>query len=229
MLTNKRDLGRFPAAGGRRIKEGLLIRSGALNEAEKYDLKGISTVIDLRTPAEREELPDRTFDLEYLPLPIFEGALPGISRERASSPMFIPDMAELYAGVVSNCGGAFGRILEAVMAHDFSTGAVLWHCTEGKDRAGITTALLLTALGVDRENIMADYLKTNLVNLEKAEKNREMLRVPYGEEFAERVYKAIVADESYLEAAFTAMGDDYLARIGIGSEAIEAFRDKVLE
>lgn len=36
-------------------------------------------------------------------------------------------------------------------------GAVLWHCTQGKDRAGCASAMILSALGAERELIMADY------------------------------------------------------------------------
>ncbi|MBO5970799.1 MAG: tyrosine-protein phosphatase, partial [Clostridia bacterium] len=40
-------------------------------------------------------------------------------------------------------------------------GAVLWHCTQGKDRTGVVAAAILLALGVDRDAIMRDYMKTN--------------------------------------------------------------------
>lgn len=50
------------------------------------------------------------------------------------------------------------------MGHDFSKGSVLWHCTEGKDRCGLLSAVLLLTLGVKRSTIMEDYLLTNRVN-----------------------------------------------------------------
>ena len=50
------------------------------------------------------------------------------------------------------------------MEHDFSKGCVLWHCTEGKDRCGLLSAVLLLALGVERSTILEDYLLTNHVN-----------------------------------------------------------------
>jgi len=40
-------------------------------------------------------------------------------------------------------------------------GAVLWHCTQGKDRTGVVAAATLLALGVDRDEIMRDYMRTN--------------------------------------------------------------------
>ncbi|MBP5726770.1 MAG: tyrosine-protein phosphatase, partial [Clostridia bacterium] len=72
MIQNKRDLGGLKTKDGRRIKPGMFIRSAQLAEAEEQDLEGISTIIDLRTVAEREEKPDQACGREYLPIPIFE-------------------------------------------------------------------------------------------------------------------------------------------------------------
>ena len=115
-----------------------------------------------------------------------------------------------------------------IMDHDFSSGAILWHCTEGKDRCGLVTALVLEMLGVDRADIMADYLKTNDVNLPKAIKIKEQLAQSRGEAFAESVYQAFIADSTYLESAWGAMGDNYLDKIGLKEEDIRVFRAKVL-
>ena len=139
-------------------------------------------------------------------------------------------MAILYGRLVRECTGSLRKIVQAIMEHDFSRGAVLWHCTEGKDRCGITTALVLEALGVDREVIREDYLKTNAVNLPKAAVIRERLAATRGQEAADRVYQAYIADERYLQAAWDAMGNDYLAgSLGIGEEEIDRFQAAVLE
>ena len=125
---------------------------------------------------------------------------------------------------------SFRNILTAIMHHDFSEGAILWHCTEGKDRCGITTAMILELLGVDRDTIMEDYLKTNLVNLPKAAAIREKLAAERGQEFADSVYQAYIADEKYLRSAWEAIGDVSLPeKLGISAEAVEAFKNTVLE
>ena len=84
-------------------------------------------------------------------------------------------------------------------------------------------------LGVDRCVIMEDYLKTNIVNIPKAEGIREKLRESHGEEFAQSVYRAYLADEAYLNAAWSEMGDDYIEQLGISKEEIEEFKGKMLE
>ena len=230
MIGNMRDLGGLQAADGRKIKPRMLIRSAHLAQAEEQDTEHISEVIDLRTPAERQESPDRTYRCEYTPIPVFEEINAGISHEEKAKNRAIPDMAVLYGMLIERYPEAFRKILLRIMEHDYSKGAVLWHCTEGKDRCGITAALVLEMLGVDRGTIMEDYLKTNLVNIPKAAGIRDRLAESHGREFAESVYRAVIADESYLRAAWAAMGDDYITgKLGIDRQAIEAFRNTILE
>lgn len=89
---------------------------------------------------------------------------------------------------------------------------------------------MLEALGVDRDTIMEDYLKTNLVNLPKAEAIREKLQATHGQEMADGAYQAYIADEKYLRAAWEEMSNDYISgRLGIPEETLEAFRKTILE
>ena len=230
MIGNMRDLGGLRTVDGRKIKPGMLIRSAHLAQAEEQDTERISEVIDLRTPAERQESPDRTYRCEYTPIPVFEEINAGISHEEKAKNRAIPNMAVLYGMLIDRYPDAFRKILLRIMQHDYSRGAILWHCTEGKDRCGITTAMILELLGVDRDTIMEDYLKTNLVNLPKAAAIREKLAAERGQEFADSVYQAYIADEKYLRSAWEAIGDVSLPeKLGISAEAVEAFKNTVLE
>ena len=235
MIQNKRDLGGLKTRDGKTIRPGMIVRSAQLAQAEDGDLEGIATIIDLRTLAEQREMPDQAFGREYLPLPIFakvnEG-IDGVSHEeeveQKQAP--IPDMAVLYGILMRVYADSFRKVLTAIMDHDYTRGAVLWHCTEGKDRCGMTTALVLEALGVDRKDILEDYLKTNLINLPKAEAIREKLILSHGKEMADGAYQAYIADERYLRAAWEEMGSDYITgRLGIPEEKLELFRKKILE
>ena len=232
MIQNMRDLGGLRTKDGKTIRKGMLVRSAQLNQAEADDLTGISAVIDLRMLRERLEEPDRTYGREYRTLPLINETTTGISHEEDTPEDDIPemDLAVLYAQLMKERAANFREVLTALMTHDFSTGAVLWHCSEGKDRCGMTTALVLEALGVARDQIMEDYLKTNLVNLPKAAKIREQVLATYGPVYADRVYQAYIADERYLQAAWEAMGEDYLRdTLQIGDSLIDAFRKAVLE
>ena len=162
-------------------------------------------------------------------MPVFTDAQAGITHEYIPTNQGIPDMACLYGLLIRECSDAIRPIVLRIMEHDYEKGALLWHCSEGKDRCGITAALILEALGVDRETIMADYLKTNLVNLPKAVSQRDRVLATHGQAFADSVYQAFIADERYLNAAWAEMGENYLTgRLGIDEKTIRAFRDAVL-
>ena len=231
MIQNKRDLGGLKTRDGKTVRMGMLVRSANLAQAEEDDLDGIATIIDLRSNGERNEVPDRTCGREYLAMPIFNEINEGISHEEeAEQRAVIPEMDVLYGMLMRRYTDSFRRVLMAVMQRDYSNGAVLWHCSEGKDRCGMTTALILEALDVDRKTILEDYLKTNLVNIPKAEKIREQLLATQGEEMANGAYRAYIADEKYIRAAWNEMGDDYIRdRLGIPEEVIAHFRETVLE
>lgn len=180
-LHNTRDLGGMPAADGRLIAPNRLIRSGALHGASKEDLQALLTrhqvknVVDLRTDLERRHDPD--------PL----GALPGVSYH-AWAPFSqeaagvthggglmgdiaafsqlnadpFGDIAQIYRRCVLSEEGqrAYRNLFELLASNP--QGAILWHCTEGKDRTGIAAFLIELALGVTYENAKQDYLATNL-------------------------------------------------------------------
>ena len=247
-VTNCRDLGGLEARDGKRIRSGLLLRSAGLTQATEKDLRTLTedlrltALIDLRTPGEREKKPDRVpRGAEYLPIPIFRLSMLGITHEKplAGAPdVAIPEMDGMYRMMVSHpvCRESLGRILGRILTHDYEAGSVLWHCTEGKDRCGIVTALVLTALGIDRAAILADYLLTNEVNRPKAERYyREILAAGQAEADAAVVREAFLAKESYLLAAFSAIDETWGDRetylregLGLASGDIRSFREKVM-
>ncbi|MBQ2505042.1 MAG: tyrosine-protein phosphatase, partial [Erysipelotrichaceae bacterium] len=107
--------------------------------------------------------------------------------------------------------------------------AVLWHCSEGKDRCGMVSVLVLKMLGVDEETIRSYYLFTNKVNVPKAKALYERLKNEVGEEIAMAAYKAFVADEEYLDAALDNMGDDFIEKtLGITHDRVEEFKRNIL-
>ena len=235
-IQNIRDLG-LTEANGKKIKPCCLIRSAHLAEASTQDLyrlkstERLDTIIDLRTNQERFQKPDIVDGITYLSIPIFESMKAGISHESEQLTERFPDMAKLYRRMMMDkeCQSGFYRVLRVVFDHDYNNGAVLWHCTEGKDRCGMVTALVLMALGVDKQIIMEDYLETNRVNLPKAQKIYEQLKSVRGEEFAQSVYEAYIVDERYLKAAWDEMGENYLVSIlGFAETDIQSFRDKLL-
>ena len=238
-IKNIRDLGGTEVAHGLFIRPGCLIRSAHLGYASQEDVRylqaehDLSKIIDLRDSQERYELPDHPFGTPVLRQPILESLQSGITHEEGAEEKTdgIPDMAGLYRNMMTDpgCTANFRKVLSAIFEHDYRSGSILWHCTEGKDRCGMTTVLVLTALGADQELIMDDYLETNRTNLPKARAIYEKLCPVRGEAFAESVYNAYIADERYLEAAWDVMGDNYLTDVlGFKERQLRKFRKAVL-
>ncbi len=176
-LHNTRDLGGMKTKDGRIIKPGKLIRSGHLSEASEADRQKLggmlSVVVDFRTEQERLEKPDGAFPgVECLTLPVMESMAAGITREEASMQelfsrlLLKPEEAKqymilMYQGFVESeaAASAYREFLKVLLSDHEK--AVLWHCTAGKDRAGIASVLVEEILGVSKEDIVADYFATN--------------------------------------------------------------------
>lgn len=236
-LVNTRDLGGI-AAGGRSVKKGRLLRSGQLFDGTPGDIStlvrehGMARVVDFRTDMERDEKPDPDGSYKYYSLPIFTEATFGITHEESGSSMFASlvrasrgmtpaeYMVEMYRSMaVSEFSQAqYGRFFDILSSA--SSGATLWHCSAGKDRAGIAAALVLAALGADAADIYGDYIIT-------AEYTRDVIEaVKTARLFPPEAVPFIDAffgvDESYIDGYFSEAKklcgsvDAYLAeRLGV--------------
>ncbi len=186
-IENARDMGTLVMHDGQTVRTGMLIRSGCLAKAtdsdvavlkEKYQL---SNVFDFRFEAEANAAPDRIIDgvsythLSTLPKAFIEGFASSGRSDTASVDMkdmvkvlmkyaFDPKaqtMArKLYPAIVTDSLAQcyYGTFLRGVLR---AKGGVLWHCSQGKDRAGWASAFLLAALGADREAIVEDFDLSN--------------------------------------------------------------------
>lgn len=158
--TNFRDLGGYPTANGGRTKWRLVFRSDALHRLTHEDVAavqelGVRTVFDLR----RQEECDR----EPGPLPAVHLELP------SQNPLDVADLRsrrdgerwllEDYLHMLASGATVFGRLFGFLA--DADDGVAVFHCAGGKDRTGMAAALLLAALGVDRQVVLDDYELTN--------------------------------------------------------------------
>ena len=236
-IRNIRDLGGISTEDGRTIRPRCLIRSAHLGSASEEDLRflrkeeRLAAVLDLRTDQERLEKPDHANGFTCFAIPVIDDLRAGITHEKGAEEKEFPDMAFLYRLMITRPETQAGcaRALHRIFTWDYSRGAILWHCTEGKDRCGMTAALALEALGVSRDAIMRDYLETNRTSLLRARGVYERLLPLRGEVFARSVYRAYVADERYLRAAWDAMGENFLTdTLHIPRKEIDAFREQVL-
>ena len=171
---NFRQLGGYPAADGRRVRCGLLYRSGALADAActphdraLLESLGLRVVCDFRSAFERGYKPDPE--------------LPGVVRQDIAAirdsgggdvnfdiASFFTMTADQLAEVLHQVQSSYAALpfnnpaYRGMFAHLLNGDApLLFHCMAGKDRTGVAAALILLALGVSREDVMEDYLLTN--------------------------------------------------------------------
>lgn len=144
------------------IKEGKLFRSATLHELSPEDQKllsdkNIKVIVDLTSPEEIADKPDTQIDginNISLTLSVIEDAKPVVYRG-----LELPDLIECYQQLVAiNLKETWSKIFDLLLNSD---GGILFHCSQGKDRTGVVCAMVLCALGVDKETIFNDYLLTN--------------------------------------------------------------------
>ena len=251
---NTRDLGGIPTRDGRALRPSLLLRSGELSRLTREDAETLrrvplTTVVDFRTERERTLQPDTVIPgVTYEACPIIEQMQGGITREAEPSdipPFFLGamragmdaenKMTDLYTPLVESAYSVahYRQFFELVLRQ--GDGALLYHCTAGKDRVGVGTMLLLTALGVERETILEDYLRTNEYVAAVTEWTVERVR-QYTDDpaavFAVRAFDA--ARERYLGAAWQSIDARYGSveafleqALGVGAPERAALREKI--
>lgn len=180
-VPNLRDLGGMEAADGKHIRSGLLLRSEQLINASEKDKELLASmplkkIVDFRNPKEAAEKPDPNIGGNaYLNLSIidestlvsWESNRSDESRKEMASVQDDPEagakgMCELYRNFVRMpySRAQYARFLQEILSTE--DGAVLWHCTLGKDRCGWGSAIVQAVLGVSKDAIVADYLYTNV-------------------------------------------------------------------
>ena len=157
---NVRDIGGYPTGNGQSTRWGVLFRSDKLDRLTSLGVKElrnlhVQTIIDLRYTPEVEVNPDVIADTDlfgYRHLPLYE-----LSGEH-SLPT-IPDSAlDLYIKVLDHRQQQIKTLFDHLTAP--TSFPALIHCTAGKDRTGVVVALILGAIGVPYETIIADYALT---------------------------------------------------------------------
>ena len=261
-VGNARELGGY-AIGGRHIKRNVLLRTAGLERATLEALDGlqnkyrVQTVIDFRMNAEKSSQPDPAIPgAENIHLPVLEqedmlaGVDPALIEKYADPNMDRMEMFDVAyeSGMLNNQlyiqfltgergKAAFRGFFKALLELQEDR-AILWHCTDGKDRTGCAAMLTLFVLGADRETVLEDYLLTNDYNAAKLDAiRRRIAPLNWPKKKVEallfmsggvsRVYmnngiNALVREYGTVEA--------YLAQaLDVGKEEREALSRKLLE
>lgn len=174
-----RDLSKCFNFNGVKIKKGSLFRSGYLGklsavEAKEFvDTFNIGYVIDLRTNEEKEAAPDMQLDcIKYYHIPLLQSFdNPLITKQNRSK--ILVDISKNKGGAVKYLSRVYTKMVSDeysltqlkkifdVLLNKEDDKAVIFHCTQGKDRTGVLAALILYALGVDKGSIYSDYKRFN--------------------------------------------------------------------
>ncbi|KJY23975.1 MULTISPECIES: tyrosine-protein phosphatase [Streptomyces] len=233
-LHNFRDLGGYRSADGRTTAWGVLYRADSLGKLDPADADwdrflglGIRTVIDLRYPWEIEAK-GRIPEVErftYANLSIEHRPYDQATIDPALDPWrYLADrFAEVAEDGVEEIRGAIELIADG-------PGPAVFHCTSGKDRTGLIAALVLTLLGVDEEQILADFALTELATARltadwhAANPGRPLLWPSYGRAPA-TVMALVLADLTARHGSPSAYLTD---AVGVAPGTIGRLRERLL-
>ena len=241
---NTRELGGYKTTDGLSVKWGMLFRSDKLSDISKTDQAylqnlGIKKIIDFRSKEEKAEDPDIIpKGISYIEMPIsvdgamrskIEAVLKGETNKEVKS--FLIDANKEF---VSDYVEVYENFLRGLIDDE---GPILFHCTAGKDRAGFAAAITLIALGVSKEDVIKDYMKTNQFTKKRIEeiiKQIELMTLYQTD--AEILRPLLGVEREYIETAFHTAEEEYGSLenfikngLNISDEDIKKLRNKFLE
>jgi protein-tyrosine phosphatase len=234
---NFRDIGGYPTADGRKVRWGRYFRAGRQDRMSQQDLDkiralGVKTQIDLRKPEEirdqgRGPLQDMGANYHNLAV-IPDGGTDHLSQLVGDTGI----SGKRYLAYLEFGPEAWIRMFE-LFAQSTDHPIVL-HCTAGKDRTGVSTAFLLSVLGVEQELIEADYRLTNRDVARQADFIENTSGFPEGMDRDSMMHAAGVPENAigdFLSGLQERWGGplDYLRSIGISAATMEAVRQGFLE
>ena len=234
---NFRDIGGYLNQDGRRVKKGLYFRAGRQDRMTDKDLAqllelNISTQIDLR---KQEEVLDQgrgpleAMGANYINIAVIpEGGSDKLNKLVGDTGI----SGKRYLGYLEFGPTSWLRLFGILAEQDNLP--VLLHCTAGKDRTGVSTAFLLSVLGVSREVIEADYLLTNLDTERQADFIESTVGYPEGYDREKMITIAGVPQDAmkdFLDGVESKWGSvvEYLQKIGITQDQMNKIRDNFLE
>ncbi|SDJ33600.1 tyrosine-protein phosphatase [Chryseobacterium jejuense] len=221
-VHNFRAVGNIKNTEGRALKEGMFYRSANLHKLKKKSFAqieqlGITEIIDLRNSKEISQSPDQLPDrIAYKKYSAFEDEGDQLSQARklvlkgkVNASDADKRMIDFYREYVTENPEIIKTIITEIME---SEKPILYHCTAGKDRTGIVTALILTILKFDKETIYNEYLLSNNFRKPLVEKRLRLannLHFLYPKMDLQVLEKLSWVEKRYLDAAFEEINKKY--------------------
>ncbi|MEU9321072.1 tyrosine-protein phosphatase [Streptomyces sp. NPDC048295] len=231
-LHNFRDLGGYRSVDGRTVAWQTLYRADSLGKLrgadwERFLALGVRTVIDLRYPWEIEtkgRVPEAE-RFHYVNL--------SIEHQPYDQAEIDPDidpwryLADRFAEVTEDGAEEIRQVLEQIAG---APGPVVFHCTSGKDRTGLIGAFVLTLLGVDRRDVLADFALTELATARlladwhTANPGRVMTWPGYGRA-PERIMELVLTG---LESRYGSVHGYLKDRVELTDDTVDRLRSRLL-
>jgi len=169
-IQNFRDLGGYPSYPNHKtVRWGKIYRSGEINRLRKGSLKemknlGIRTIIDLRMPEEKitkSATLEKNFSVVSIPIATgnMQEIVAGVQDRSIRSDTVYRIVERMNRELITRYTPEFRKIFDLLLNED--NYPVVIHCTTGKGRTGVVSALILAALDVNEDNIMEDYRLSN--------------------------------------------------------------------
>ena len=220
---NCRDIGHNITKYGE-VKKKKIIRSSQLSNISNNDIEqlksyGVKKIIDLRGIKEREIAPDKNIEsVDNIHIPIFNDfKIPVLNdwyiRQKFPKVQLLEEdllqqkkrMMKIYRNFVKKQSSleALRKIFQILVFNSIEERSVLFHCTMGKDRTGFVVALILSALGVEKDDIINDYLLTNKCLIKRINSiTTKLYDAGVSDSVIKYVHKYFLANEEYLEESF---------------------------
>ena len=256
---NTRDLGGYKTVDGKTVKYKKILRTDALYRLSEEDIAYLvdnyhpSFDIDLRSPREASSRPDKKIpSCEYIPCPIAEDLNNRTEAEHLDYHIDDKSLSGIISYIyqlspIGDISIAMESVYEEFVLSEFGQkhyslffktllrnkkGSVFFHCADGKDRAGIASALFLSILGVPFSDVLSDYLMTNIFTKKKAEEREKLLRETYQvkDEILISSVKAIAGvRDNWLRAAFKAIKTNYQSLNNYFNEALHFSSEEIIQ
>lgn len=237
-LYNVRDLGGFYCQDGSSTRWQSFFRADNLGQASEKDLLtlqdfGVKTVIDLRGNFEIAQAPNPTrnhSDFNYYNISLIDEDVTDTSRKGFDLERFEKmSLGDFYIHMLDKKQDKIREIFETIYKHQ-KEGAVLYHCTAGKDRTGVTSMLLLGLAGVGKADLVNDYSSTDYFLQQNPNRGTHMNYPELSQEKKEVIKTIMSSKAEYMEKAYLHLLESYgsitgyLSHSGISDHILEEVR-----
>ncbi len=252
--SNFRDMGGYPSILGGKVKRGLLFRSGAMTsltptDVDYLDQFDFQAVVDLRSSEEVALFPNtwaEISDVPHLRVDYSILTMMAAQQDEDASIEEMSDYSEMYRSIHRSIEPQLKLYFETLLEVD---GPVVVNCSAGQDRTGITSALLLSVLGVGEDQIIEDYLlstdfrrpeyESGSVDLEAAAETNAFaaMMLRYGTDQDRSRPNPLVTKSGVPFVAYTlaevrrnhgSVENYFINRLGLDRSQIELLRDRYL-